>query len=150
MTSSHKRPESVLVLIYSEEDAQVLMLRRHQPPTFWQSVTGSLEWEEEPIEAARREVQEETGMDPSAIEDCQDSCLFEIYDIFRARYAPDVTHNREHVFRLPVAAVCPVVLDAEEHAEYTWLPRVDAARRASSYTNRQAILDWVPVPSRAN
>ena len=149
MTRPHKRPESVLVLVYSEDDGQVLMLRRHQPPTFWQSVTGSLEWEEEPMDAARREVREETGLDPSALEDCHSSCLFEIYEIFRSRYASGVTHNREYVFRLPVAIACPVVLDAEEHAEYVWMPRVDAAKRASSYTNRQAILDWVPISACA-
>ena len=56
---SHKRPESVLVVVYSA-DSQVLMLRRHEPPTFWQSVTGSLEWGEQPEQAARRELVEET------------------------------------------------------------------------------------------
>ena len=77
---SHKRPESVLVVVYSA-DSQVLMLRRHEPPTFWQSVTGSLEWGEQPEQAARRELVEETGLDATALEDCHDSHLFEIYEI---------------------------------------------------------------------
>ena len=140
----YKRPESVLVVVYSA-DAQVLMLRRHEPPTFWQSVTGSLEWGEEPEQAARRELIEETGLEAAALEDCHDSHLFEIYKIWRHRYAEGVTENREHVFRLAVPDACPVTLDALEHAEYKWLPRVEAAQRASSYTNRQAILDWVPI-----
>ena len=145
-TPSCKRPESVLVVVYSE-DSQVLMLRRHKPPTFWQSVTGSLEWGEQPEQAARRELVEETGLDATALEDCHDSHLFEIYEIWRHRYAEGVTENREHVFRLAVPEACPVTLDALEHSEYEWLPRVEAAQRASSYTNRQAILDWVPVGS---
>ena len=144
-----KRPESVIVVVYSSA-SWVLMLRRHEPPTFWQSVTGSLEWEEQPVEAARREVVEETGLDTMALEDCHDSHLFEIFEIWRHRYAEGVTENHEHVFRLEVPDVCPVTLDAREHAEYEWLPRVAAAHRASSYTNRQAILDWVPMtPSGA-
>ena len=143
-----KRPESVLVVVYSS-DGQVLMLRRHQPPTFWQSVTGSLEWGEQPRQAANRELEEETGLDASALEDCHDSHLFQIYDIWRGRYAEGVTQNREHVFRLAVPQACPITLDALEHAEYEWLPRVAAAQRATSYTNRQAIFDWVPqVPEQ--
>ncbi len=141
-----KRPESVLVVVYSM-DSRVLMLRRHQPPTFWQSVTGSLEWGEQPEQAARRELVEETGLDATTLEDCHDSHLFEIYEIWRHRYAEGVTENREHVFRLAVPEVCPVALDDLEHSEYEWVPRVEAAQRASSYTNRQAILDWVPMPS---
>ena len=119
--SSHKRPESVLVVVYSA-DSQVLMLRRHEPPTFWQSVTGSLEWGEQPEQAARRELVEETGLDATALEDCHDSHLFEIYEIWRHRYAEGVTENREHVFRMAVPEVCPVTLDALEHSEYEWLP----------------------------
>ncbi len=141
---ARKRPESVLVVVYSA-DALVLMLRRHEPPTFWQSVTGSLEWGEEPEQAARRELAEETGLDAAALEDCHDSHLFEIYEIWLHRYAKGVRENREHVFRLEVPGACPVILDVMEHAEYEWLPRQQAARRASSPTNRQAILDWVPV-----
>ena len=41
----YKRPESVLVLIYSKT-GHVLMLQRVFPEEFWQSVTGSLEWDE--------------------------------------------------------------------------------------------------------
>ena len=136
-----------MVVVYST-DSQVLMLRRHDPPTFWQSVTGSLEWGEKPEQAARRELVEETGLDATTLEDCHDSHLFEIYEIWRHRYAEGVTENREHVFRLAVPGVCPVTLDVQEHSEYEWLPRVEAAQRASSYTNRQAILDWVPIESR--
>ena len=60
---SWKRPESVLVVVYTAAD-EVLVLLRRQPPDFWQSVTGSLRWDEtHPLDAARRELREETGLD---------------------------------------------------------------------------------------
>ena len=69
-TNEHKRPESVLVLIYTLS-AEVLLLERRQPAGFWQSVTGSLAWKETPGEAAIREVEEETGLlVPDQLVDC--------------------------------------------------------------------------------
>ena len=40
----------------------MLLLERTRPRGFWQSVTGSLEWGEGAMAAARREVFEETGL----------------------------------------------------------------------------------------
>ena len=57
----YKRPESVLVVVYTA-DRETLILQR-VGNSFWQSVTGSLNWDEEsPEEAARRELFEETGI----------------------------------------------------------------------------------------
>ena len=39
----YKRPESVLVVVYTRSN-EILALRRKQPNYFWQSVAGSLEW----------------------------------------------------------------------------------------------------------
>ncbi|WP_242550092.1 ATP-binding cassette domain-containing protein, partial [Pantoea agglomerans] len=38
-----KHPVSVLVVISARDTGRVLMLQRRDDPTFWQSVTGSLE-----------------------------------------------------------------------------------------------------------
>ncbi|MGD8932832.1 MAG: NUDIX domain-containing protein, partial [Chromatiales bacterium] len=50
---TYKRPESVLVVVYTA-GGEVLLLRRTRPRDFWQSVTGSLHWGESPRQAARR------------------------------------------------------------------------------------------------
>lgn len=58
-----KLPVSVLVVVHTAE-LDVLLLERASRPGFWQSVTGSLDFPEEPLEAAAaREVKEETGID---------------------------------------------------------------------------------------
>lgn len=135
---AYKRPESVLVVVHTA-DGEVLLLRRADVPDFWQSVTGSVEAGETPIEAARREVEEETGLDPSDVVDCHRRRRFAIAPEWRARYAPDVETNLEHEFRLGVAVRKRLDLNASEHAGSTWLDVPDAARRASSWTNRAAI-----------
>lgn len=60
---NYKRPESVLVVIYAKSSGRVLMLQRRDDPDFWQSVTGSLEEGEAPLQTAQREVKEEVGID---------------------------------------------------------------------------------------
>jgi len=128
---------------------EVLLLKRCDHPDFWQSVTGSLRWGETPPEAARRELAEETGLEcglecGEAIVDRDRTFTFEILGMWRHRFAPGVTRNREHVFSLELEARPPVILEPREHSAYAWLPRSGAADKVWSWTNRRAILDIVP------
>lgn len=146
MAADHrfKRPESVLVVVYTR-DAEVLLLKRSDHPEFWQSVTGSLQWNETPPAAARRELQEETGLGPvQGLVDHQRTFTFDILARWRHRFGPGVTRNREHVFSLALAACEPVTIDPREHCDYRWLPRDEAAVEVWSWSNRRAILDIVP------
>ena len=144
---SYKIPESVLVVIHSA-DLQVLLIERADKPGFWQSVTGSKDLPDEPLRStAIREVAEETGMvvgspaiSQDQLRDWKLSNVYEIYPVWRHRYAPGVTHNTEHVFGLLVPRTIPVVLAEREHLQYQWLPWQAAADKCFSPSNAEAIL----------
>lgn len=138
---NHKIPESVLVVIHTAA-LDVLLIERAGQPGFWQSVTGSLDAPGEPLAgAAARELFEETGIVAGpALRDWQLSNVYEIYPIWRHRYAPGVLHNTEHVFSIEVARDTAVVLSPREHRQYVWLPYLEAADRCFSSSNAEAIL----------
>ncbi len=135
-----KIPRSVLVVIHTV-DAEVLLIERADKPGFWQSVTGSLDFENEAPEAAAwREVAEETGIRAGSLCDWAQQNVYEIFPVWRHRYAPGVTHNTEHVFGLRVPVDTPVRLNPREHLRYLWLPWRTAADRCFSPSNAEAIL----------
>jgi len=134
-----KRPESVLVVVHTPE-LRCLLLERVEPRGFWQSVTGSLEWGESSAAAAARELDEETGLDPAGLSDAHVVRRFPIAPSWRHRYAPDVTENVEHTWYLEIAAPVDVRLNAAEHARSEWLALDAAIARATSWTNREALV----------
>ena len=138
MSAPLRRPESVLVVVYTTA-LQILLLERVQPPGFWQSVTGSLEWGETPEQAARREVFEETRLPDDGLRDGRRSQRFEILPQWRARFAPDVESNLEHVWYLELPSIQKVTLNPAEHRGCEWLDLDAALERVSSWTNRDAI-----------
>ena len=149
MSEAFKVPVSTLVVIHTEA-LEVLLLERADRPGFWQSVTGSQHPGEALRDTAIREVAEETGLDATvyALSDWNLRNEYEIYAIWRHRYAPGVTHNTEHVFGLSLPHREPVTLSPREHLRYAWLPWQEAAGRVFSWSNRAAI-EMLPERTRA-
>jgi dATP pyrophosphohydrolase len=137
----------VLVVIHTRE-LEVLLIERADHPGYWQSVTGSKDRVEEPLEeTAVREVAEETGIHVGSTQVPRSglsawgiSNVYEIYPVWRHRYAPGVTHNTEHVFGLLVPRETPVRLNPREHLRHVWLPWREAADRCFSPSNAEAVL----------
>jgi dihydroneopterin triphosphate diphosphatase len=150
MVTRYKIPRSVLVVIHTKA-LDVLLIERARWPGYWQSVTGSVDSEHEQLrDTAIREVMEETGIDATRnhLVDWQIENVFEIYNKWRSRFAPGVTHNRERVFGLTVADRITVQLAPEEHANQLWLPWREAAEKCFSWSNRDAILrlpEFAPI-----
>jgi len=133
-----KLPESVLVVIHTPR-LDVLLLER-VGTRFWQSVTGSREPGDPDLEAtARRELLEETGLSAGTLTDWRQTNRYEIWAQWRSRYAPDVTHNTEHVFAFQVPELTVATLDPAEHVAQMWLPWQEAMKKVFSLTNRDAI-----------
>lgn len=139
---THKLPVSVLVVVHTAE-LEVLLLERRVRSGYWQSVTGSLDSLEEPLQAAAaREVLEETGIEAqaSALSPWNVANTFEIYPQWRHRFAPGVIYNVEHVFGLRLPSRPPVTLAPDEHVAFAWLPWREAAAKCFSWSNRDAIV----------
>jgi len=136
-----KIPVSTLVVIHTP-DLQVLLLERADHPGYWQSVTGGQHEAEALRDTAIREVGEETGLPAASfpLEEWNLVNVFEIYPVWRHRYAPGVTHNTEHVFSLEVPGPLPVRVAPREHLAARWLPWNEAAESVFSWSNRKAIL----------
>lgn len=121
------------------------MLQRKDNPTFWQSVTGSIEAEEKPIEAAKREIKEETGLQISSqkqlLVDCNQQIEFEIFPHFRYKYAPNITHCIEHWFLLPLESEQEPILS--EHLAYRWVSAEEAINMTKSPNNADAIRQYL-------
>jgi dATP pyrophosphohydrolase len=133
-----RRPESVLIVIYTA-GGEFLLMERCRPPGFWQSVTGSLEWGEMPDDAARREVIEETGITQGLLRNMQWTQVYEILPSFGKTYAPGITRNLEHAYALKLLDRVPVALHAKEHVQYRWAKAQEALDTVSSNTNRVII-----------
>ena len=137
---TYKIPISVLVVIYTP-DLQVLLLERADHPSYWQSVTGSQHQGEMLSQTAAREIAEETGLDAASflLTDWNLLSKYEIFQEWRWRYAPEVTHNTEHAFGLLLPEPIPVTVSAREHLRYAWLPQQEAVEKVFSWSNAKAI-----------
>ena len=137
-----KLPRSVLVVVHTAA-REVLLLQRTAGTQFWQSVTGSLDAEDEPFAlAAARELRGETGIEAQAgaLRSWNVAYTFEIYLRWRHRFAPGVTHNTERLFSLELPGRVPVRIAPKEHTAHAWMPWREAAQRCFSWSNRDAIL----------
>jgi dATP pyrophosphohydrolase len=145
-----KIPRSVLVVIHTLA-LEVLLIERADRPGFWQSVTGSLDADDEPpADAAWREAAEETGFGPgdgAVLQDWAHAIEYTIYPQWRHRYAPGITRNTEHWFGLCLPAPLTPRLSPREHVAHVWMPWQQAAERCFSPSNAEAIRS---LPQRAD
>ena len=134
----YRRPESVLVVIYTFY-MDFLLLERTHPVNFWQSVTGTICWNEDPHDAAIREVKEETGLSSESIIDAKLKNKFSILPEWKDRYDPKVNFNTEHLWYLKIPQKVSIDLCYKEHRSYKWVKSEQALKMVQSWTNKEAI-----------
>ncbi|MGH1428007.1 MAG: dihydroneopterin triphosphate diphosphatase [Arenicella sp.] len=133
----HKRPESVMVVVYTDD--AVLIIKRADHQCFWQSVTGSLEWGELAEDTAKRELEEETGIVGYDIRYTGIRRTYDILEEWQYKFAPGTTRNEENLFLCKLPEKLPITIDPNEHTEYEWVPYDEAIERVYSWTNKLAI-----------
>ena len=134
-----RRPESILLVVHTA-DLNVLLLKRTAPFEFWQSITGSLDPDESPADAAVRELLEETGIEADhCLVDTGRQRTFTIDPRWLDRYADGVTENVEYEWRLCLPEPREVTIDPQEHSDWAWLPLDQAIETVWSWTNREAL-----------
>ena len=130
-----RAPFQVLVLPYriTPDNTILYALFKREPTTgsYWQGIAGGGENGESPLESAKRETQEEAGIDPSHEYIELDSyATIPVVNVCGFRWGGDVLVIPEYCFGVRVE-------DAElqlsyEHTEYKWL----------SYSHAMGVLHW--------
>lgn len=106
----------------------------------WQCVTGSLDPGETPMQAAQRELAEETGLGAEGILiDKNRSRLFSIDPRWIDRYAPGTTENIEHEMHYRLANTSDIRIEDSEHDMHRWAPIDEAIDTVWSWTNKEAL-----------
>ncbi|HET9242476.1 MAG TPA: NUDIX domain-containing protein [Gaiella sp.] len=131
MTSRFRRPEEVAIVVRRpgpDGNEYLVVLRSAEKLGYWHVVAGGVEWDEEPVAAAARELAEETGLaavpvplgDPLAYDVTGDP------ESVRERFAP----GTETITVWPFVAEAPPgwepTLD-DEHVDHRWLDAEGAA-----------------------
>ena len=121
------------------EQLEVLALRRGtngRCPGSWETVHGTIEPGETPVQASVRELREETGLEPQ-----------KLYNLSRTEAF--YQHRTDEVALIPVfvALVAPAatVRLSAEHDQSEWLRPAEAARRFAWPRERRALDDILSI-----
>ena len=121
-------PIQVCVFLFRQrkDSREYLLLHRVAGQgNFWQGVTGALEEGETLLQAATREVLEETGLIPIDICSIDFKYRFPVSDEWREAYAPGTDDIVEHIFVAEVDGGEPT--PSSEHDAWQWRPPGEAA-----------------------
>jgi dATP pyrophosphohydrolase len=119
---SYRVPIQVAVypVRYKDDKWEFLLLKRVEDRGgFWQGVTGAPDRKEKILEAAKRELLEETGFVAEIIFKVDYTYLIDVKDV-QGSYAPDIEEIPEYVYLARVSEDSNPVLDPVEHTEWKW------------------------------
>ncbi|HUP44753.1 MAG TPA: lipoyl(octanoyl) transferase LipB [Thermoanaerobaculia bacterium] len=127
----------VKILIH-DGDRVLLLHRRPSRGDFWQPVTGSIEAGESPLETARREIVEETGID-AVPEELGLTQSFMIDSQYLSSKHPGPIIASEVGFHAAVDSNLPIHLDRDEHDASGWFTFAEAYEKIRWSDDREAL-----------
>ena len=128
----------IKVIVYNGDHRVLLLHRRPERGNFWQPITGTIEPGESAIDAARREIVEETGTkgEPKDLGLVQS---FMIESQFLASKYPAPIIVSETGFAAHADHRVPIHMDADEHDEYGWFTFDEAYGKIKWTDDREAL-----------
>jgi lipoyl(octanoyl) transferase len=134
------RGDQEVVVVVRREGAFLVMRRAPERLGYWSLVSGGVEPEETPREAAQRELLEETGL-RAEVRDLPITLSYSLLDdppAIRARYAPGVETVTVHAFVADAPTGWEPTLDAE-HDLHRWCDYDDSVALMIYDTTRRAL-----------
>jgi len=124
------RPEEVLLVVFRPGPAFLVLLRSPERHGYWNLVAGGVEEGEAPTAAARRELDEESGL--------AHPIRFESLSLELAYVRPEGSKVAMHAFLAEAPSGWEPILN-EEHVEYRWCSAADADALLAYPEPREAV-----------
>jgi len=138
-------PIQIEAILFKRTDGEIqyLLLKRiPRSGEYWQPITGGLEEGETKVEALKREIREETGIQ-NIIRIIENVHYYEFQDPpfmdYLKRHGLTCEYLKEYVFGVEIASDEIVDLNGKEHSEYRWCGFKEALSLLKWKGNKEAL-----------
>jgi bis(5'-nucleosidyl)-tetraphosphatase len=140
----HQRHRSAGIIVFRRADAEclfLLILSRLTKRPLWEFPKGGVDEGETVMQAAMRELFEETGIHESEVALIPEFQRTEDYRFTSGRSDSRSLIHKQVTYFLAETTKSEIVLSAKESSEYAWLNLADAAKRLRYKERRQLLID---------